>query len=93
VAEEYCWEITQAAVRSAAAEKVPLCWSVDFNRTPFLCTYIVDDMYDQIRLAQNATCAGPACIYPLHMSGSVCNPNDCSVLKSDQLLRPSLLFI
>jgi hypothetical protein len=39
VVGEYSWAITQAAVRSAAADRIPLCWSTDFNCTPSYVVY------------------------------------------------------
>ena len=27
----YCWAITQASVRLAAANRIPVCWRMDFN--------------------------------------------------------------
>lgn len=35
MAEECWWEITQAAGSHAAANEVPLCYSLDFNWTFF----------------------------------------------------------
>jgi hypothetical protein len=42
MAEEYCWAITQAAGRHAAADQVTVCWSL----------YIADHMYNEGRLAR-----------------------------------------
>jgi hypothetical protein len=39
VGEEYCWAITQALGRHAAADKVTVCWSLDFKWTK-VCIHI-----------------------------------------------------
>ena len=60
MAEEYCWAMTKAAGRSCCDRS--RCWMSDFGfqLDCLFCTYIADSMYSQFRLAQNATCDGPA---------------------------------
>jgi hypothetical protein len=48
VAEEFCWEIAQAAGSNAAASEVPLHYSLDFNWTFLVYTYIVDYVHAEM---------------------------------------------
>lgn len=57
----------------AAAEQVPLCWSLDLSWTPCTVhTQTCDRMYTQFTLGQSSTCAGLFGTWLLRQSGSVC---------------------
>ena len=53
MAEEYCWAITQAAGRHAAADNILMFWSFDFNWTSF-------NLLLPIYVHSISTCAGPS---------------------------------
>jgi len=53
VLEEYFWATTQSAGGHAAADKVPLCWSLDLTWTVtyLFVKHVVDHICTQFRFA------------------------------------------
>jgi hypothetical protein len=58
VAEEYCWAITQAAVKSCCSRLVASVLEFGFELDSLVYAYIVDDVYTEFRLAQNYGSSG-----------------------------------
>ena len=81
--EEHCWAIAQAVCLRAAADHVPVCWSLDFTWTSFICIYTaVDRMHNQFRVRKLPHVPHPP------------EPNYCGIREvSLQILKRNVNFL
>jgi hypothetical protein len=58
VAETYCWAMTRAAEQSCCVPSGSRVFEIGFKLDYLVCTYVVDRIYTQFRLAQNSPLIG-----------------------------------